>query len=91
MPHTSSAKKRQRQSLKNRAKNRATKSLLKTQVRKVTTAATAGDTTAAAAEFKVAVQKLDRAAVKGVIHKNAASRKKSRLAAALKKAAGKAK
>ncbi|WP_425618644.1 30S ribosomal protein S20 [Anatilimnocola sp. NA78] len=91
MPHTSSAKKRQRQNLKRRATNRATKSLLKTQVRKVTAAATAGDLTAAATEFKTAAQKLDRAAVKGVIHKNAASRKKSRLAAALKKAAGKTK
>lgn len=86
MPTTSSAKKRQRQNLKRRATNRATKSSLKTQVRKVTTAATAGDMTAAEAEFRIATQKLDRAAAKRVIHPNAASRKKSRLAAALKKA-----
>lgn len=81
-----SAKKRHRQSLKNRTKNRATKSMLKTEVRKVVATAAGADKAAAVAEFRVAVQKLDRAAAKGVIHKNAAARKKSRLSAMLKKA-----
>ncbi len=86
-----SAKKRARQNLKNRAVNRATKSLLKTQVRKVVAAAAGTDKAASDAEFKIAVQKLDRAAAKGVIHKNAAARKKSRLSAMLKKAKAAAK
>ena len=81
-----SQKKRARQNVKNRAKNRATKSLLKTQVRKVVAASAGTDKAATDAEFKTAVQKLDRAAAKGVIHKNAAARKKSRLSAMLKKA-----
>lgn len=81
-----SAKKRARQNLKNRSVNRATKSMLKTQVRKVVAAAAGADKALTDAEFKTAVQKLDRAAAKGVIHKNAASRKKSRLSAMLKKA-----
>jgi small subunit ribosomal protein S20 len=81
-----SAKKRARQNLKNRAVNRATKSMLKTEVRKVVATAAGTDKAAAVAEFKIAVQKLDRAAAKGVIHKNAAARKKSRLSAMLKKA-----
>jgi small subunit ribosomal protein S20 len=86
-----SQKKRARQNVKNRAKNRATKSLLKTQVRKVVAASAGTDKAATDAEFKTAVQKLDRAAAKGVIHKNAAARKKSRLSAMLKKAKAAAK
>ena len=86
-----SAKKRARQNLKNRSVNRATKSSLKTQVRKVVTAAAGTEKAASDAEFKSAVEKLDRAAAKGVIHKNAAARKKSRLSAMLKKAKAAAK
>jgi small subunit ribosomal protein S20 len=86
MPTTNSAKKRQRQNLKRRASNRATKSMLKTQVRKVVTTAAGSDKAAIDTEFRTAVEKLDRAAAKGVIHKNAAARKKSRLSAMLKKA-----
>jgi small subunit ribosomal protein S20 len=78
-------------SAKNRARNRATKSLLKTQVRKVVDAAAKTDEAATEAAFRAAVQRLDRAAAKGVIHKNAAARKKSRLSAFLKKAKEKAK
>jgi small subunit ribosomal protein S20 len=85
MPTTNSAKKRQRQNIKRRASNRAAKSMLKTQVRKVATVAAGGDKAAIDTEFRTAVEKLDRAAAKGVIHKNAAARKKSRLSAMLKK------
>jgi small subunit ribosomal protein S20 len=79
MPTTSSAKKRHRQSLEKRAVNRATKSSIKTQVRKVRDAITAGDHAQADAEFRVAAKKLDRAGSKRVIHPNAAARTKSRL------------
>ena len=77
--HTKSAKKRLRQSLEKRAKNRAVKSAIKTQVRKVRAAVAAGDIAKAEAEARLAATKLDRAGVKRVIHPNAAARTKSRL------------
>ncbi len=84
MPTTSSAKKRHRQSLERRAKNRATKSALKTQIKKVREAAKASDPAKAETEFRLLAKKLDRAGTKGVIHPNAASRTKSRLSHLLK-------
>jgi small subunit ribosomal protein S20 len=77
--HTKSAKKHHRQSLERRAKNRASKSAIKTQIRKVRAAVAAGDLTLAETEFRQAAKKLDRAGAKRVIHPNAASRTKSRL------------
>lgn len=84
MPTTSSAKKRLRQSLERRTKNRAAKSSIKTQVRKVREAIASGDMAQADTEFRLAVTKLDRAGVKRVIHPNAASRTKSRLSHLIK-------
>jgi len=80
MPHTKSAKKRLRQSLERRASNRATKSAVKTQIRKVRQAVAAGDVAKAETELRIAAKKLDRAGAKRVIHPNAAARTKSRLA-----------
>src|SRR6476646_7071122 len=80
MPHTNSAKKRLRQSLERRAQNRAVKSGIKTQVRKVRAAVAAGDLATAQTELQLATKKLDRAGAKRMIHPNAASRTKSRLA-----------
>lgn len=91
MPTTKSAKKRLRQSLEKRASNRATKSAVKTQVRKVRKAVEAGDIATAEAELKLASKKLDRAGAKRVIHPNAASRTKSRLSHLIVAAKGKAK
>jgi small subunit ribosomal protein S20 len=79
MPNTQSAKKRLRQSLENRARNRAVKSVLKAQLRKVRELAAAGQIEAGETEFRLTVKKLDQAAAKGVIHRNAAARLKSRL------------
>jgi small subunit ribosomal protein S20 len=88
MPTTTSAKKRHRQSLENRAKNRAVKSTLKTAVRKLHDATKAGGT--GAKDMLPSVYKaLDQAAAKGVIHPNKASRSKARLNAMVKNAAGK--
>ena len=78
--HTKSAKKRHRQSLERRAKNRSIKSAVKTQVRKVRQAVAAGDVTTAETELRLAARKLDKAGAKRVIHPNAAARTKSRLA-----------
>jgi small subunit ribosomal protein S20 len=93
MPHTKSAKRRLRQSLERRANNRATKSAIKTQVRKVRKAIAGGDVATAETELRLAAKKLDRAGAKRVIHPNAAARTKSRLshliASAKSKAPGK--
>lgn len=86
MPNTAGAKKRLRQSEVRRARNRSTKSALRTQVKKVRKAVTDGDVETGKAEFQAAVKQLDQAASKRVIHPNRAARLKSRLSKALKKA-----
>jgi small subunit ribosomal protein S20 len=88
MPTTKSAKKRLRQNLERRSRNRAARSVLKSHVRKVREAAGSGDAEAAAAALKVASQKLDQAAARKVIHANASARLKSRLSAAVKASKG---
>lgn len=88
--HTKSAKKRHRQSLERRDKNRAVRSSLKTQIKKVREAVKAGDLAKADAESRLAAKKLDVAAAKGVLHKNAASRTKSRVSQFVKNAKQKA-
>lgn len=90
MPNTTSAKKRLKQSLVRRARNRSTKSVLKTVVRKTREAVAAGDVALGETQFRLAAKKLDQAAAKRVIHPNSAARVKSRLTAALKRAKQKA-
>src|SRR5208283_1991342 len=85
MPHSRSAKKRHRQSLERRERNRAVKRELKTRVRKVVDAVDAGKPEDAQGALRIAAQKLDRAAAHKIIHRNAAARTKSRLAARIKK------
>ena len=65
---------------KARQRNVAVKSALKTAVRRVHKAADSGDADAAATAFAVAAKQLDKAASKGVIHKNQAANRKSGLA-----------
>jgi small subunit ribosomal protein S20 len=89
MPNIASAKKRLRQSIKRRTKNRAVKAELRTEIRKVREAAAAGNVAEAETELRVAMAKLDRAAVKRIIHPNRAARLKSRLSAKIKTAKGK--
>jgi small subunit ribosomal protein S20 len=84
MPNTASAKKRMRQDSVRRLRNRATKSALRSQLRKVRAAITAKKLEESQTEFKTLVKKLDRAATAKVIHANAAARTKSRLSAAIK-------
>ena len=79
MAHSLSAKKRVRQTAKRNARNRTRKDLLKTAVRGLNTALTAGDAEKATEAMNKVSQRLDRNAAKGVIHKNAAARKRSRL------------
>jgi small subunit ribosomal protein S20 len=81
MPNNASAEKRMRQEQKRRAHNRSVKSLVKTQVTKarVSISSTTVNAEDAEAAVRAAVSELDRAAKKGVIHKNNAARRKSRL------------
>jgi small subunit ribosomal protein S20 len=82
VPKIKSAKKAMRQARSRTVRNRAQRSALRTAVKRVRTAATAD---AAAQAYLIAARLLDRAARKGLIHKNNAARHKSRLAAMLKK------
>lgn len=80
MPHTQSAWKRLRQSEKRRRLNRTWVKSIKKEVRDVTDALATGDVATATTELASAAKRLDKAAAHGVIHKNKASRLKSRLA-----------
>jgi len=77
MPNLASAKKRLRQDAKKALRNKVAKTRVKTEIKK---ALDGGD-------GKTAFGAIDRAAAKGIIHKNAAARKKSRLAKRLATAA----
>ncbi|HYC77298.1 MAG TPA: 30S ribosomal protein S20 [Planctomycetota bacterium] len=80
MAHTKQALKRARQSAALNAKNRAQRSAMKTQLKKVDAALAAGDPAKIADELRLAQKHLDKAAKRRVIHPNAAARRKSRLA-----------
>lgn len=84
MPNTKSAKKRLRQNEQRRARNRSVKRSVRTQCRKVRKEVDEGNLEAAQNELYRAARALDKAAAKGVIHKNAAARHKSRLSKLLK-------
>ncbi|MDQ0058399.1 30S ribosomal protein S20 [Paenibacillus harenae] len=80
MPNIKSAIKRVKTSEKRRALNASQKSALRSAVKSADQAIAGTDVNAAKAALITATKKLDKAATKGLIHKNAASRKKSRLA-----------
>jgi small subunit ribosomal protein S20 len=84
MPNTASAKKRMRQDAVRRARNRSTKSSLRTQLRKVREAIAAKKVEESTTEFRSLVKKIDQAAAGKVIHPNRAARIKSRLSQAIK-------
>jgi small subunit ribosomal protein S20 len=84
MANTTSAKKAVRKIAARTEVNRTRRGRMRTYVRKVEEAIASGDQNAAAAALKAAEPELMRAASKGVVHKNTASRKVSRLAARVK-------
>jgi small subunit ribosomal protein S20 len=86
MPHSASAKKRLRQNIRSRDRNRATKSAIKTSIRKVLEAIAQQDIPAAREHFRMVAKKADRAASANTIHPNKAARIKSRLSARILKA-----
>ncbi|NCC69428.1 MAG: 30S ribosomal protein S20 [Clostridia bacterium] len=83
MPNIKSAMKRDEKSKRENAANKAQKSALKTTIKKFDAAVAEGNKEAATGTYKVAVKSVDRAAAKGLIHKNNASRKKSSLSVKL--------
>ncbi len=84
-----SALKRVRQTERRTERNRANKSRMRTALRRLRTALNSGNTEEANTQFRSTVSVLDKAVQKGVIHKNTASRYKSRLAARVKALAAK--
>jgi len=88
MPNIKSASKRALLNQKAAAKNKAAKSLIKTNIKKFDAAASAGDRDTAESAYRAAVKTVDRAATKGLIHKNKAARRKSALTKKLNGIAG---
>ena len=84
MANSAQAKKRARQAEDSRQRNASQRSAMRTSVKALQKAIAAGDKEQATAAYKAAVPALDRMARKGIIHKNAAARSKSRLNAAVR-------
>ncbi len=80
MANIKSQIKRNRQNEVRRARNKSTRSSLKTRIKNFLQMAESGDGATAQEEFRGISKALDQAAAKGVIHKNQAANKKSRLA-----------
>ena len=80
MPNSASARKSQRQNESRRLRNRSQRSELRTFVKRIRKMADNGDVESARAEFANTQKQLDQAAAKNLIHKNKASRLKSRIA-----------
>ena len=87
MPNIKSAKKRVLVTETKTLQNKMFRSSLKTMIKKYDAALQSGDKEAASAAYKAAVKKIDQAAAKGIISKNAASRKKSQFTLRLNKLA----
>ncbi|GAN32293.1 MAG: 30S ribosomal protein S20 [Candidatus Brocadia sp. AMX2] len=85
MPTMKSAKKRLRQNIKRNLRNRSRKSALRTQIKHFLGVVKEGNIPSAEEKLRLAIKKLDKAAAKGILHKNTASRKKSRLTKQLNK------
>jgi len=84
MANTDSSKKRARQTERRTDVNKARRSRIRTFLRKVEEAIASGNQEAAAEALKTAQPELARGVTKGVVHKNTAARKMSRLAARVK-------
>ncbi len=79
MPNSKSAAKRVRQNVKREDRNRRIKSVLKTSIRRFEESMKSGDREEARVKLDAAVRQIDKAASKGIMHKNNAARKKSHL------------
>lgn len=83
MPNIKSAKKRVKYIAKHTARNTAVRSSVKTAIKRFRSVAESGDLNQAQEQYRRAVSAIDKAAKKGVIHRNTAARKKSKLARSL--------
>jgi small subunit ribosomal protein S20 len=90
MPNIKSAIKRTKTNEARRLRNASQKSALRSAVKQADVAVVGTDVNAAKAALAVAQKKLDKAATKGLIHKNAAARKKSRISKKVKALSAKA-
>jgi small subunit ribosomal protein S20 len=79
MPNHKSAEKRMRQNEKRREMNRSNRSRLRTSIKKLRAAMTGGDASQSSAVLPETISTIDKAVQKGVLHRNAAARYKSRL------------
>lgn len=77
MPNIKSAKKRVLVTASKNARNKAVKSNLKTTIKKAETAIAEGGNSAE--EVRLAIKRIDQACAKGILHKNTAARRKSKL------------
>jgi len=84
MANSAQARKRARQGEQRRQHNASLRSMLRTAIKKVRKAVEAGDKSAAQAVLQSSQAVIDRISDKRIVHKNSASRNKSRLAAAVK-------
>ena len=87
LPNIKSAKKRVKVIATKTLKNQMIKSSLKTCLKNFDALVENGDKTAVVEACKLAFKKIDQAVAKGILHKNTAARKKSRLVLAIKKLA----
>ncbi|MFO7763247.1 MAG: 30S ribosomal protein S20 [Wenzhouxiangellaceae bacterium] len=85
MANSPSARKRARQSERNRQHNAAQRSYVRTMIKKVVNAVKDGDKVEAEAAYKAAVPAIDRSVSKGLMHRNKADRHKSRLGQHIRK------
>ncbi len=83
MPNIKSAKKRVIVTKTKTMQNKIFKTQLKNDIKRYQAAVAEGNAEAAQATYKAAVKKIDQAAARGIIHKNAAARKKSQFTKAL--------
>jgi small subunit ribosomal protein S20 len=81
MPNHKSAEKRQRQNEKRREINRGNRSRLRTEIKRLRAALASGDSGAVREVYAATVSAIDKSVNKGVLHRNAAARYKSRLTA----------
>jgi small subunit ribosomal protein S20 len=84
MANIKSARKRARQALERRSHNIGLRTSVRTAIKKVTKAVAAGNKDAALASLRESQRVIDRVVAKGILHRNAGDRHKSRLAHALK-------
>lgn len=86
MPNHKSAEKRMRQNEKRREVNRSNRGRLRTSIKKLRAALTASDGTNVQELLPATISTIDKAVQKGVLHRNAAARHKSRLTARVNQA-----